>query len=117
MDLSSYKYLGGEHAFPTQTGHAGYILFSGPVQLSEMETQNTITFPIAQNDTLVRFYAEHAELSFTLRDVSSKHASVISQSPAGASLIRTLSKGTYRVQLGHATSHARKNAAMLPPRT
>jgi hypothetical protein len=45
--MSTYKYLGGEHAFPTQTGHAGYILFSGPVQLSEMDTQNTVTFSIA----------------------------------------------------------------------
>jgi hypothetical protein len=35
IDLNTYKYMGGEHAFPTQTGHAEYLLFSGPIQFSD----------------------------------------------------------------------------------
>jgi hypothetical protein len=115
--LSTYKYTGGEHAFPTSEGHANYILFSGPVQLNDLDTQNTITFSITKNDTVVRLYAEHAEITFTLKDVTSAHAKAISGGISGSSVAKKLSVGTYKAQLGHATAHSRANAAALPPRT
>jgi hypothetical protein len=66
--------------------------------------------------TVVRLYVEHAGLQLTLSDTSSEHAQVIS-SGSGAALLRTLAPGSYSIQLGHATAHARKTAELVPPRT
>ena len=39
INLGTYKYMGGEYATVKEAGAAaGYILFSGPVQLDEAES-------------------------------------------------------------------------------
>jgi hypothetical protein len=94
----------------------GYLLFSGPVQLDENESQNQIAFSITKAPTLVRMYAENAGIVLTLHDTSSDHAKRIAGGSA-SHLFKSLSTGTYRVDVGLATAHARKTAEMVPPRT
>lgn len=109
--------MGGEQAASAAAGvNGGYLLFSGPVQLDERESQNRIAFTVWKAGTVVRLYVEHAGLQLTLSDTSSEHAQVIS-SGSGAALLRTLAPGSYSIQLGHATAHARKTAELVPPRT
>jgi hypothetical protein len=43
------------------------ILFSGPVQVSDVDAQNIITFTVDKNDTQLRAYAEHSGLVMILQ--------------------------------------------------
>lgn len=118
IDLGSYKFMGGEREHRGFQGqHAGYVLFSGPVQFSPHENQNHINFKIAKNNTIVRVYAEHSEMALHLSETSTDHPKQIPTGSSGPSLLKRLSKGSYTVQLSHATAHARKNAEIIPPRT
>lgn len=66
LDLSTLKFTGS----PTPSSgssHATPLIFSGPVKLDALESQNVITFTVAENGTLVRFYGEHEGLSVELR--------------------------------------------------
>lgn len=115
LNLGSYKFTGGEsHTGGGTSLTSGYLLFSGPVQLDELESQNRITFSVEQDGTLVRLYVEHEGLALSLKDSSSEHSKVISAG-TGASLMRTLEKGQYTVQLSLATAHGRKSASLIPP--
>jgi hypothetical protein len=118
--------MGGE----SHDGHSaagGYLLFSGPVQLDELESQNQIAFSVANGPTLVRLYAENAGLILTLHKTSTDHGlPQLSGTPehakkigggSSAHLLKSLDKGSYRVDLSLATAHARKTAEMQPPRT
>jgi hypothetical protein len=115
LNLGSYKFTGGESRSGAGTaGHSGYLLFSGPVQLDELESQNRITFEVESNGTLVRLYAEHEGLALTLRDGGSEHSKVLSAG-TGASLMKKLDRGQYTVELALATAHGRKSAELVPP--
>ena len=46
-------------------GHAG-IVFSGPIQMHERETENYVSFDINSDHTLVRFYVEFDGVVMTL---------------------------------------------------
>ena len=117
LDLGTYKFLGGEASQPGRSASEGaYVLFSGPVQLSEHESQNRISFKVEANRTLVRFYAEHAEIALTLKDANSEHPKTLAAG-TGSGLSHMLDKGQYTVQLALATAHARKSAELLPPQT
>jgi len=94
----------------------GYLLFSGPVQLDELESQNQIAFTITEAPSLVRMYAENAGIVLTLHDTSSGHTKKIAGG-SSSHLLKSVDAGSYRVDLGLATAHARKTAEMLPPRT
>jgi hypothetical protein len=107
--------MGGE-SHDGQSAAGGYLLFSGPVQLDELESQNQIAFSVAKGPTLVRMYAENAGLVLTLHKTSSDHAKKIGGG-ASAHLLKSLDKGSYRVDLSLATAHARKTAELQPPRT
>jgi hypothetical protein len=109
--------MGGEQEASGAAGvNGGYLLFSGPVQLDELESQNRIAFSVAKNETVLRLYVEHAGLIMTLSDTSTDHAKVITGG-SGSALLRTLPIGDYSIQFSHATSHARKSAELIPPRT
>jgi hypothetical protein len=89
-------------------------LFSGPIQFSDLESQNTITVEIEKNDTSIRLYAEQQGITFTLKET---FKGKVIATGSGSSLHRKLSKGHYQIAVGHSTTHARKSAAYLPPRT
>jgi len=72
LNLSTYKFMGGERE--SLAGAGGYLLFSGPVQLDELESQNNIAFTVDKNDTLIRLYVENAGIALSLHDTSSEHA-------------------------------------------
>lgn len=115
LNLNTYKFMGGESQ--RETGAAGgYLLFSGPVQLDELESQNQIAFSITKNPTLVRMYAENAGIVLTLLETNNDHAKKIAGG-SSSHLLKSVKAGTYRVDLSLATAHARKTAEMLPPRT
>jgi len=81
--------MGGEQAASAAAGvNGGYLLFSGPVQLDERESQNRIAFTVWKAGTVVRLYVEHAGLQLTLSDTSSEHAQVISS--GSTAMLRTL---------------------------
>lgn len=104
LDLNTYKFMGGEPKYVGDAvDHAGYLLFSGPVQLDTLESQNTIAFAIDTNDTSVKIHIEHAELALSLAEVTKDgHTKTITGS--GHSLARTLHKGVYKVAVTHANS-------------
>jgi hypothetical protein len=59
-------------------------------------------------------YAEQQGVTFSLKDTA--HGKVISTS-SSSSFTRKLTSGKYLIQVSHATTHARKSASHLPPRT
>jgi hypothetical protein len=52
----------------------------------------------------------------TLEETNTAHSRMLAGG-SGAGLVRKLSRGSYRVKISQATTQARKNAELVPPRT
>jgi len=70
LNLNTYKFMGGESDFGQGPSgdKAGYLLFTGPIQLNNKEDKNTISFEVEKNDTLVRFHAEETGIHLVLKE-------------------------------------------------
>jgi hypothetical protein len=111
LDLSTLKFTGS----PTSSSSSARetpLIFSGPVKLDVLESQNVITFTVAENGTLVRFSGEHEGLSVELRR---NGASESYGTGVGAGIVRVLEPGEYTAQFTLATAHKRASAALEPP--
>jgi hypothetical protein len=94
LHLSTYKF-GGQPSRSGSSASSGSVLFSGAVQLDELESQNRISFEVREEGTLVRMYAEHEGLAMTLSDSSSDHEKPLFA--GSGSLVQVLSPGQYTV--------------------
>jgi len=97
MNLGTYKYTGGEYQSIKEAGAAaGYLLFSGPVQMDELESQNRINFKVDHNNTVLRVYAEHTGVVFSITDTSFDHPKTIGAG-SGSGLYKKLDLGSYQI--------------------
>jgi len=116
LDLGTHKFMGGEtRLVDNKQEKVTSLLFSGPLQLDALESQNIITFEVEKADTRVRLYAEHEGISLKLNKMSSGHAQAVA---GGSGALRTkLAAGSYQVTFTFASAHARQTAEVRPPRT
>ena len=115
LHLNTYKFLGGEPRSDFNTVNSpSSILFSGPVQLDELESQNIIKVNIDKDSTYLRMYGEHEGLMMTLFESTSSQSKQMAVSIEG-SLFRMVHKGEYTIQVSMATTHGRKHASLTPP--
>jgi len=70
IDLKSYKFLGAE---PKGEEIADGVIFSGPVQFDEKESENYILIPVEKDNSIVRVYVERAGTTLTLEEVDGNH--------------------------------------------
>lgn len=116
LDLNTYKFMGGEQDFTGEAlDHPHYLHFSGPVQLDDLESNNRISFTVEKNGTTVKIYVEHAGLALALTEVSTGHSKLLGGG-SGHSLVKDLDRGSYQIQLTHATTQSRKKVEVSPPR-
>ena len=98
--------MGGESDFGqgTSGSKAGYLLFSGPIQMNNDVEKNTISFEIEKNKTLIRVHAEETGIVLALKE-NSEHPKTITAG-SSASLIHTVDIGKYIVYFGHSGKKA-----------
>jgi hypothetical protein len=111
LDLNSYKFMGA----PKGSSHEmENVLFSGPVQLDEAESQNHITFSV-ESTSMIRIYIEKAGLVLKLEQLDGDHNKPI-PGMLGSTILKKIDKGHYRVTVREGTANARKNTRLMAPR-
>ena len=115
MDLESYKFAGG-HYWSHGDSSNYHTLFSGPVQVSEIDTENLISFQVKKNNTQVRAYAEQAGVRMVLLRSDQKSSTPIDGASSGSGIYHMLNEGKYRVQINLGSAQAKKIAKISPPR-
>ena len=66
LDLNSYKFIDGEYSANGNVQGRTGIVFSGPVQMDERESENFVSFDVRTDHTLIRFYVEYDGVVLTL---------------------------------------------------
>lgn len=114
LDLRTYKFT-AVSAEQKDSQQRESVLFSGPVQLDESDSENYISFAV-EGLSLIRVYAERAGLVLQLEELDGAHSKTVPGS-VGPALLKKVNRGQYRIKIREGTSHARKNSRLLPPRT